>query len=164
MIRLFASALLLSGSAFAQSGAPSEQPEGEPPAPAEDSAAPADGDAEKKDEKWDVTAPPMDTRMIDVDVDEGTWMSLDVSPDGRTIAFELLGDIYTMPFAGGAATNIAPGLAHEFHPRFSPDGALIAFTSDRAGGDNIWIMNKDGSDKRQVTKEKFRLMNNPTWA
>ena len=164
MIRLFASALLLSGSAFAQSGAPSEQPEGEPPAPAEDSAAPADGDAEKKDEKWDVTAPPMDTRMIDVDVDEGTWMSLDVSPDGRTIAFELLGDIYTMPFDGGAATNIAPGLAHEFHPRFSPDGALIAFTSDRAGGDNIWIMNKDGSDKRQVTKEKFRLMNNPTWA
>ena len=49
-------------------------------------------------------------------------------------------------------------------PRFSPDGSKIAFTSDRGGGDNIWVMNADGSDKRQVTKESFRLLNNAAWS
>ncbi len=117
-----------------------------------------------KDEKWDVAAPPLPMRDIAIDVDEGTWMSLDVSPDGRTIAFDLLGDIYVMPIAGGAARAVASGLPWEMQPRFSPDGSKIAFTSDRSGGDNIWIMNADGSDKRQVTKEKFRLLNNPTWS
>ena len=43
--------------------------------------------------------------------DEGTWMSLDVSPDGRTIAFDLLGDIYVMPITGGDAQAIASGHA-----------------------------------------------------
>nr|WP_231562350.1 amidohydrolase family protein [Sphingomonas sp. 35-24ZXX] len=113
---------------------------------------------------WDVNAPPMKTRAIPIKVDEGTWMNLDVSPDGSRIVFDLLGDIYIMPVSGGAATRIAEGLAYEQHPRFSPDGSRIAFTSDRGGGDNIWIMNADGSDKRQLTKESFRLLNNPSWS
>ena len=71
-------------------------------------------------------------------------MNVDVSPDGRTIAFDLLGDIYTMPIAGGRPTRITSGLAFDMQPRFSPDGRLIAFTSDRGGGDNIWVMNADG--------------------
>ena len=71
-------------------------------------------------------------------------MNVDVSPDGRTIAFDLLGDIYTMPIAGGTPTRISSGLAFDMQPRFSPDGRLIAFTSDRGGGDNIWVMNADG--------------------
>lgn len=122
-------------------------------------------EADKKDEKkWDVAAPPMQTRKIRIDVDEGTWMNVDVSPDGRTLAFDLLGDIYTMPIAGGAPTRIAEGLPFEMQPRFSPDGSKIAFTSDRGGGDNLWIMNRDGSDKRQVTKEKFRLVTAPDWS
>ena len=119
--------------------------------------------AAEDDGPWDVAAPPMPTRFIPIRVDEGTWLSLDVSPDGQTIAFDLLGDIYTMPITGGAATNITSGLPWEIQPRFSPDGSLIAFTSDRAGGDNIWIMNTDGSNRRQVTNESFRLLNNPTW-
>jgi len=121
---------------------------------------------DKSDAKtWDVSAPPgMKTRTVPVDTDEGTWMNLDVSPDGRTIAFDLLGDIYTIPIAGGTATRIAEGLAFEIQPRFSPDGRRIAFTSDRGGGDNIWVMNVDGSDKRQLTKEDFRLLNNPSWS
>ena len=118
----------------------------------------------KDDEKWDVTNPPGDKREIDINVTQGTWMSLDVSPDGKTIAFDMLGDIYTMPITGGKATNIASGMAWEIQPRFSPDGSRIAFTSDRAGGDNIWTMNVDGSDMKQVTKESFRLTNNPTWS
>jgi len=91
-------------------------------------------------------------------------MNLDVSPDGRTLAFDLLGDIYTLPITGGTPTRISEGLPYETQPRFSPDGRRIAFTSDRGGGDNIWIMNRDGSDKRQLTQESFRLMNQPSWS
>jgi Tol biopolymer transport system component len=91
-------------------------------------------------------------------------MNLDVSPDGRTLVFDLLGDIYTLPIAGGTPTRISEGLPYETQPRFSPDGKRIAFTSDRGGGDNIWIMNRDGSDKRQLTQESFRLMNQPSWS
>ncbi|MED5549499.1 MAG: amidohydrolase family protein [Pseudomonadota bacterium] len=115
------------------------------------------------DAEWDVANPPLPTRSIPIEVSEGSWMSLDVSPDGQTIAFDMLGDIYTMPVTGGVATNISSGLPWEYQPRFSPDGSRIAFTSDRGGGDNIWIMNADGSDARQLTDESFRLLNNPTW-
>ncbi|MDK2760562.1 MAG: amidohydrolase family protein [Sphingopyxis sp.] len=120
---------------------------------------------ETKAEKWDVNAPPgMATRKVPITVDEGSWMNVDVAPDGRTIAFDLLGDIYIMPIEGGTPTRIAEGLAFEHQPRFSPDGSRIAFVSDRAGGDNIWLMNRDGSDKRQVSKEDFRLLNQPSWS
>lgn len=118
-----------------------------------------------KDKKWDVSAPPgMVVRPVHIAVDNGSWMNVDVSPDGRLITFDLLGDIYTMPIGGGTPTRIAEGLSYEHQPRFSPDGKRIAFTSDRGGGDNIWIMNVDGSDKRQVTKEDFRLLNQPSWS
>ncbi|MFN0015344.1 MAG: amidohydrolase family protein [Saprospiraceae bacterium] len=118
--------------------------------------------ADKK--KWDVSAPegiPYSDAAFTVT--EGTWMNLDVSPDGKTIAFDLLGDIYTMPAAGGDATCIRSGIAWEVQPRFSPDGTQLLFTSDAGGGDNIWVMNNDGSKARQVTTESFRLLNNPAW-
>ncbi|MEN2787884.1 amidohydrolase family protein [Sphingomonas qilianensis] len=127
-------------------------------------AAPA-AVAQPKPAKWDVNAPPgMVTRQVPIAVNEGTWMNIDVARDGRTIAFDLLGDIYTMPITGGTPRRIAEGLAYEQQPRFSPDGTRIAFVSDRGGGDNIWIMNVDGSDKRQLTKEDFRLLNQPSWS
>jgi imidazolonepropionase-like amidohydrolase/Tol biopolymer transport system component len=126
-------------------------------------AAPAPADA--KEDKWDVNAPPgLATRKVQLSVDEGSWMNVDVAPDGRTIAFDMLGDIYTMPIEGGTPTRIAEGLAYEHQPRFSPDGKRIAFVSDRAGGDNIWLMNRDGSDKKQISKEDFRLLNQPSWS
>ncbi len=115
--------------------------------------------------KWDINAPPgLTTKTIPINVDNGTWMNVDVSPDGRTLTFDLLGDIYTMQIAGGTPKRIADGLAYEHQPRFSPDGKRIAFTSDRGGGDNIWLMNVDGSDKRQLTQEDFRLLNQPSWS
>ena len=121
--------------------------------------------ASEDEAEWDVMAPRGATfRTVTIDTDEGTWMDVDVSPDGRTLAFALLGDIYTMPIAGGTPTRIAEGLAWEVQPRFSPDGQMIAFISDRAGGDNLWLMRADGSDKRQVTKEDFRLINQPSWS
>ncbi|HEX5644089.1 MAG TPA: amidohydrolase family protein [Erythrobacter sp.] len=128
-------------------------------------AAQDEAGKDKQDEKWDVEAPKGATiRQVPIKTSEGTWMDVDVSPDGQTIAFTLLGDIYTMPITGGTPTRVAEGLAWEVQPRFSPDGRRIAFTSDRGGADNIWVMNTDGSDKRQVTKEDFRLLNQPTWS
>ena len=121
-------------------------------------------DKDKKDKKkWDVQAEHGPSKTIEFDTDEGTWMNLDVSPDGKEIAFDLLGDIYIMPITGGDAKLVRGGAAFEVQPRFSPDGRRISFTSDREGGDNIWIMNRDGSDLKQVTKEDFRLCNNAVW-
>ncbi len=117
-----------------------------------------------EDQEWDVAEPPLETRKIPLEVSEGTWMSLDVSPDGQTIAFDLLGDIYTLPIDGGVATNISSGLPWEIQPRYSADGKRIAFISDREGGDNIWVMDANGENRRSVSKEKFRLLNNPTWS
>lgn len=135
------------------------------PAAAQAPAAPAAAAAPAKPEKWNVNAPPgMATREIRINVDNGTWMNVDVSHDGKLIAFDLLGDIYVMPITGGTPKRIAEGLAYEQQPRFSPDDKRIAFVSDRGGGDNIWVMNVDGSDKRQVTREDFRLTNQPSWS
>ena len=122
---------------------------------------------EKEEEKkWDVNDPYSDDwniKEVPLKTDEGTWMNLDVSPDGKTIVFDLLGDIYKMPISGGKAELLRSGMAYEVQPRFSPDGSKISFTSDAGGGDNIWIMNTDGENSEQLTKEDFRLLNNAVW-
>ena len=91
---------------------------------------------------------------IDFTTDEGTWMSLDVSPDGKTIAFDLLGDIYTVPVTGGPANRIIGGMSFDSQPRFSPDGRSIAFLSDRTGVENLWIADADGRNPRAVSNDK----------
>ena len=116
-----------------------------------------------QEKKWDVEKYQGTTKNFTLNTDEGTWMNLDVSRDGQEIVFDLLGDIYTMPMSGGQAKLISGGIAYDVQPRFSPDGKYISYTSDKSGGDNIWIMSRDGSNKRQVTKETFRLLNNATW-
>ncbi|PKA83884.1 imidazolonepropionase-like amidohydrolase [Ulvibacter sp. MAR_2010_11] len=119
----------------------------------------------KEEAKWDVAAPGSDFsyKTHSFSTNEGTWMNLDVSPNGQTIVFDLLGDIYTLPINGGTAKAIRTGIPFEIQPRFSPDGSKISFTSDAGGGDNIWVMNTDGSDAKAVSKEDFRLLNNPVW-
>ncbi|MDX1761151.1 MAG: amidohydrolase, partial [Christiangramia sp.] len=121
---------------------------------------------EKKEEKWDVSDPYPDDwnfKTLNLDTDEGTWMNLDISPDGKTIVFDLLGDIYKMPVSGGKATILRTGIPYEIQPRFSPDGSKISFTSDAGGGDNIWIMDTNGQNAEQITEESFRLLNNAVW-
>jgi imidazolonepropionase-like amidohydrolase/Tol biopolymer transport system component len=118
---------------------------------------------DKKDKKWEVSNPEGPYKEASFTVNEGTWMNLDVSPDGKEIVFDLLGDIYLMPATGGTATVLRGGHAFEVQPRFSPDGNRILFTSDAGGGDNIWYMNRDGSNATQITKESFRLLNNAVW-
>ncbi len=133
-----------------------------PTAPAGDPAQ--EKEKPKEEKKWDVAAPPYAyDAAVSLDVDEGTWMSLDVSPDGREIVFDLLGDLYTMPLSGGEAKSLTSGIAWDMQPRYSPDGKWIAFTSDRSGGDNIWVVGRDGKNPQQVTKESFRLPNSPAW-
>jgi len=144
---------------------------GDEPKASADTPLPAKKDA--KNDRWDVMKPPgADTaKSALIDVTEGTWMNVDVSPDGSTLAFDLLGDLYTLPIAGGEAKALTSGLAWDMQPRFSPDGKWIAFTSDRGGGDNLWVIRGDAaagqspkdSGLRQITQESFRLLNSPAW-
>ena len=123
----------------------------------------AKADAKSESKEWDVNKPFGPSREVPIETDEGTWMSVDVSPDGEEIVFDLLGDLYIVG-KSGQARPITSGLAWDMQPRFSPDGKSIAFTSDRGGGDNIWIIDRDGSNPRAVTKETFRLLNSPAWS
>ncbi len=112
---------------------------------------------------WDIAEAHGPARTIEFETDEGTWMAVDVSPDGKTLVFDLLGDIYTMPIEGGEARLLLGGPAYETQPKWSPDGTKIAFTSDRDGLENIWIVDADGSNPRQITKEKERQVMDPVW-
>jgi imidazolonepropionase-like amidohydrolase/Tol biopolymer transport system component len=95
---------------------------------------------------------------------EATWLSLDLSPDGKTIAFELLGDLYTLPVTGGEATRITSGQAYDMQPAFSPDGKKLVFISDRNGSENVWIANGDGTKPRAITTTERDSYMSPTWA
>ena len=120
---------------------------------------------EDKPKNWDVNNLHENWlyNTFQLNTDEGTWMNLDVSPDGKTIVFDLLGNIYKMPISGGTTTVLRSGLAYEVQPRFSPNGKYISFTSDAEGGNNIWVMTADGKDAKSITKEKYRLLNNAVW-
>jgi Tol biopolymer transport system component/imidazolonepropionase-like amidohydrolase len=104
------------------------------------------------------------TRTIEFPTDEGTWMSVDVSPDGRQVVFDLLGDLYTLPMSGGEARRITSGPAWDTQPRFSPDGNWIAFVSDRNGTDNLWVIRPDGTEPRVVTRDRKNLAGSPSWS
>src|SRR5688500_8421311 len=109
--------------------------------------------------------PLVPTRPLKFTTDEGTWMSVDVSPDGQTLVFDLLGDLYTLPIGGGTATRITSGQAFDAMPRFSPDGKHIAFVSDRSGAPNLWVADANGTLPRQLSRtEGFgNDYISPTW-
>ncbi|NMP15251.1 amidohydrolase family protein [Thalassotalea sp. Y01] len=122
-------------------------------------------EAETEESKeWSVNEPQGEFYDVNINVDQGTWMNVDISPDGKTLVFDLLGDIYTMPVSGGEAKALTQDIAWQMQPTFSPDGKHIAFTSDQGGGDNIWVMQADGSNPVQISKETFRLVNSPAWS
>ena len=115
-------------------------------------------------QKWNIENPPGPSKKVTVTTDEGTWMNVDVSPDGKKIIFDILGEIYSIPVSGGKTSLLAGGRAWNTQPRFSPDGKLIAYTSDKDGGNNIWIMNADGGDKHAITRETYSLLSNAAWS
>ncbi len=115
----------------------------------------------KPDEKKGLPLEP--AGKIEFTTDEGTWISLDVTPDGKSIIFELLGDLYELPVAGGEAKRITEGMAFDTQPSVSPDGKWIAFISDRDGSDNLWIARTDGAEPRKLSSEKRNAILSPTW-
>ena len=132
-------------------------------------------ESEEMEKKWDIETPPGPIQVQQIDADEGTWMNLDVSPSGSEIVFDFLGDIYVMPIAGADGADgrfpekITEGRAWDMHPKFSPDGQWIAFSSDRIGknekgGDNIWIIERESGRLRQITNESYRLLSGPSWS
>ena len=122
---------------------------------------PADGQATDAT----VGLPLQPARRIVFDTDEGTWLSLDASPDGTTLVFDMLGDLYTVASTGGQSHPISRGMAFEGQPTFSPDGTMIAFTSDRSGSENIWVARPDGSNARQISHDDGpNEFISPAWA
>ncbi|WP_311268399.1 amidohydrolase family protein [Sphingobium sp. WCS2017Hpa-17] len=105
------------------------------------------------------------TRTLSYDAQEGTWMQPDISPDGRTILFDLLGDIYALDAAGGTARPLLTGMAFERNPVFSPDGKQFAFISDRSGVTNLWIANVDGTGLKQLSHDTtVAIYTSPAWS
>lgn len=119
----------------------------------------------QEEESWDVTQARGETREIDFTTHEGTWLSLDISPDGRWIAMDLLGHIYRLPATGGEAQVLTQesGVAMNYHPRYSPDGLWIAFISDRKGQTNLWVMEADGSNPAPVFTDLGARASIPSW-
>ena len=103
------------------------------------------------------------TRKIEFTTDEATWLSLTLTPDGKTIVFELLGDLYSLPIAGGEAKAITTGMGFDSQPSVSPDGKRIAFVSDREGSENLWICNVDGTEPKQLSKDAQGDFQSPSW-
>ncbi len=120
--------------------------------------------AEKPDVAAEINKPRADARRITFETTEGTWMSIDISPDGKTLIFDLLGDIYSLPVEGGVATSLTNGPAYDTHPRFSPDGKRIAFTSDRNGMENLWTMDADGRNPIIITEQKDFQHKGAVWS
>ena len=120
-------------------------------------------DSSAREARQENGLPLITTRALDFTTDEGTWISLDLSPDESTIVFELLGDLYTIPVAGGEATRITSGQGYDMQPRYSPDGSTLVFVSDRDGSENVWLANADGSDPRQLTDGERQNYVSPEW-
>src|SRR5215472_16388426 len=137
-----------------------------PPATADSSAdktskdKPQNDTAAKKEEPLPLKA----ARKIEFTTTEGTWLSLDVSPDGETIIFDLLGDLYTLPVQGGTAKKLTKGMAFNNQPHYSPDGKKIAYISDAGGAENVWIADADGSNPKQLSKDEQSEFASPAWS
>jgi len=126
----------------------------------------ASADSSQKSIDDTSTLPLKPERKIEFDAHEATWRSLDVSPDGSTIVFDVLGDIFSVETGGGEARLILGGLPFETQPVFSPDGTQIAFISDRSGNQNLWIANADGSNPQRLStdNDKVTLYTSPAWS
>ncbi len=120
-------------------------------------------EASQKDKKEKKGLPLEPGRELKFEAREGSWLSLDVSADGQTIVFDLLGDLYTLPVAGGRAQRITSGMAFDVQPRFSPDGERVIFISDSSGSDNVWVLDLKKEERKALTKETSGSILSPEW-
>eukprot|EP00735_Rhodelphis_limneticus_P002371 TRINITY_DN1321_c0_g1::TRINITY_DN1321_c0_g1_i1::g.20035::m.20035 TRINITY_DN1321_c0_g1::TRINITY_DN1321_c0_g1_i1::g.20035 ORF type:complete len:1153 (+),score=393.41,sp/Q3SGT4/TOLB_THIDA/27.36/5e-06,Amidohydro_5/PF13594.1/1e-11,Amidohydro_5/PF13594.1/5.1e+03,PD40/PF07676.7/1.3e+03,PD40/PF07676.7/1.7e+03,PD40/PF07676.7/2.8e+02,PD40/PF07676.7/0.00012,PD40/PF07676.7/24,PD40/PF07676.7/2.8e+03,PD40/PF07676.7/2.4,PD40/PF07676.7/2.4,PD40/PF07676.7/1.2e+04,PD40/PF07676.7/2.2e+03,PD40/PF07676.7/3.6e+03,Ami len=137
---------------------PSPDPTPEPPA--------GDFFPLNKIENWNVGDNFLQKVRVD-GLDEGTWMTVDVSPNGEQIIFDLLGDIYTMPITGGVPTMLRSGASFDIQPRFSPvlgDDRFL-YISDRGGCDNVWVgsLSKPATEDFQVSDSTYRWVSSAVW-
>ena len=119
---------------------------------------------EAAENEWDVTEPKGEMKTISIDTTETTWSNLSVSKDGETLVFDMLGDIYTIPISGGEASPLVQGFDWNMQPAYSPNGQSIAFISDRDGASNLWIMDANGDNPRQISSEETALIHTPSWS
>lgn len=141
----FVAGLLLAGAASAQT--------------------PGEGSDSRPQQSAGQVLPMQPARTLHIRAHSGTWMSLDVSRDGRTLLFDMLGDLYAMPMAGGPARQLTQGLAFDTQPTYSPDGRSILFVSDRSGADNLWIADADGRHPRQISfGDDATTLVSPAWS
>ena len=120
--------------------------------------------AHAQEAAWSVEAPTGPVRPLSFDATEGTWMSVDVSPDGRQVVFDLLGTIYEMPVVGGEAVALTTGRSWNLSPRYSPDGGRIAFSSDRSGSHQIWVLERESGEVWAVTDWPGANVHRPSWS
>lgn len=119
--------------------------------------------ADDAEEEWSVETSHAEVVEVDFETSEGTWMSVDVAPDGTTVVFDLLGHLYEMPIAGGDAGALTSGRSWNMFPRYSPDGGRIAFTSDRGGSDDVWVLDRATGELENVS-DLADCVYRPTWS
>lgn len=128
---------------------------------AQESSAEADSTKTKKATK---ELPLEPERNFKINTSEATWISLDLSPDGKHIVFDILGDLYQMPITGGKAEALSSGMPYDVHPRYSPDGKTLVFISDQSGADNVWTLNLESKERKQLTKDDNQNYFSADWS
>ncbi|MDG1527615.1 MAG: amidohydrolase family protein [Polaribacter sp.] len=122
-------------------------------------------DDKKKPKKAATKELPLEPeRKLSFTTQQGTWMSVDVHPNGKEIIFDMMGDLYTIPISGGKAKKVTKGMAYDVHPRYSPDGNSIVFVSDKSGSDNLWIRDLNTKEEKQLTKGKNQKHFSADWS
>lgn len=119
---------------------------------------------------WDISTDYAYPRKLEYDVEEGTWLRLDVHPTSGDIVFDMVGDLWCLPGeqalrASDATIKARPillGIPHDSDPHFSPNGDRLVFRSDaELGVENIWVMEWKGCyemDLRSTTPQKELLV------
>lgn len=106
---------------------------------------------------------PGTSRTVIIEAQEVSSPDVDISPDGSTIVFSMLGQLFRLPADGGEAEQLTDGRSYNEDPAFSPNGTRIAFASDRGGGEgNIFVLTLSTGEIHQVTDEFWAAR--PAWS